>query len=190
MLFSAADAETGAAFGVSGGAVIKEVTGDSFYKDNTAGYMNFPGAPLSIPLSQISWEKAGARAELPLKTTDASDYRAIVIELAQDSTSELNRNQNQSMTVILTDAAGKTSRIELPRGTPALEWRNGEIEDILGWEGELICTQYTGYTPLSCAVLPLKDFAGVDPAALKSVTLEFAGSDSGCIVVRSVSLVP
>jgi hypothetical protein len=169
-------------------ATVSNVVGSYMMNENTAGYMNFPGTPLNLPLIQISWENEGAAAVLPLESIDASGYRALVIDLAQDSTSPLNETQDQSMTVILTDGAGKTSRVELPRGTAALSWQTGEIRDILTWQGELFGREYSDFTPISSVVLPLDDFPGVDLQDLRSITLKF-DRQTGCIVVRGASLV-
>jgi len=54
--------------------------------------------------------------------------------------------------------------------------------------GEYWYSLYTDFTPLSSLVLPLEDFIGVDIKNLHSIKLELE-SVSGCIVVRSVSLV-
>jgi len=175
-------------FAASNGAVVKDVIGSYMFSQNTAGHMNFPGNPQSIELSQISWENTGAKVESALDGKDVSGYRALVMDLAQDSTSSLNRQQDQSMTVILTDKGGKTAKIDLPQGTAALTWQKGEIEHYNNFQGEYWYSLYTEYTPLSSLVLPLSDFTGVDLHNLQSITLEFE-SNSGCIVISSVSLI-
>jgi len=173
----------------SGGAIVKEVIGSYLFRDNTAGHMNFPGSPLSLQLSQISWEKTGAIVEMSLKDADVSGYAALVLDLAQDSTSLLNLRKDQEMTMILTDNAGQIAQVHLPHGTMALSWQEGEVIDYTNMQGEYWYSVYTDFTPLSSLVLPLSDFVDVDLHDLRSITLEFA-NDSGCIVLRSVSLVP
>ena len=175
-------------FVASKGAVVKDVVGSYLFKDNTAGHMNFPGSPLNLPLCQISWENEGAKVELQLDNTDASGFRALVMDLAQDSTDPLNQYRDQSMTVILSDKAGQTAKIHLPRGTSALSWQKGELIHYNNMQGEYWYSLYTVFTPLSSVVLPLSGFTGVDFKDLHSITLEF-DNNSGCIVIRSVSWV-
>ncbi|MCL2498583.1 MAG: copper amine oxidase N-terminal domain-containing protein, partial [Symbiobacteriaceae bacterium] len=171
----------------SGGAVVKDVVGSFLFRDNTAGHMNFPGSPWRLPLYQISWEKEGASVELDLQDTLLSGFTALVIDLAQDSTSPLNLQQDQEMTVILRDKAGQTALAHLPQGTAALAWQEGEVVDYFNLQGEYWYSLYTNFTPLSSIVLPLSDFLGADLTDLQCLTLEFAKS-SGCIVLRSVAL--
>jgi dienelactone hydrolase len=175
-------------FQASGGAVLENVIGSYMYKQNTAGFMRFPGDPLSLPLYQISWENEAAAASMPLERLDASGFRALVIDMAQDSTSPLNGMQDQAMAVTLSDSDGNTASVSLPRGTISLSWQRGEVVDTLGAAGNVIARTYSDFTPISSAVLPLADFEGVDLQSLQGLTLEFE-SRSGCIVVRSVSLV-
>ena len=173
--------------GTSNGAVVENVIGSYMQVSNTAGYMNFPGSPLDMPLYQISWESDGAKAELRFDGVDASGYKALTMDLAQDSTSPLNRKQDQAMAVILTDKAGKSAKVNLQKGTSALSWQPGEVDTLLDWQGNIRGYLYSDYTPLSTLSLPLNGFAGVDLSDIRSITLEFSGP-SGCIVLRSASL--
>jgi len=172
----------------SNGAVVEEVIGSFMFAQNTSGFMKFPGDPPAMPLYQISWENEGAKVELQLEDPDASGFRAVVINLAQDSTSPLNRQQDQSMTAILTDGAGQTAKVYLPQGSAALSWQEGEVVENLNFLGEYWYSLYSEFTPISSVVLPLEEFTGVDLQDLQSITLEFDQS-SGCIVVRSFSFV-
>ncbi|GHV44433.1 hypothetical protein FACS189492_0760 [Clostridia bacterium] len=189
-LASAADQS---AVSASGGATVKNVLG-SANNDNTAGYMNFPQQDLDfpIPLYQISWTTAGARAEFPLDNAVNTDgYEALAINWAQDSTDGLNNEQDQSATVVLTDSSGNTAKVSLPRGTAALTWQEGKTINVQDWDGNPTGEKiYSAFTPLSTTRISLGDFVGVDLALLKSVTLAFDGSAQGCIVVRDLELIP
>jgi hypothetical protein len=172
----------------AGGAVVKDVVASSF-SGGTAGSMNLPGNIEALPLVQISWEKQGAKTDFALRSdTNASGSRVLILKLAQDSGSELNKRADQAMTVVLTDKAGQSARVRLPKGTAALGWQKGEVIDILGGDDKPTGQkQYSNFTPLSDVVLPLDQFKGIDQKALRSITLEF-DEPSGCVMVQSAYL--
>jgi hypothetical protein len=173
----------------TGSVKVKKVIASNFKEVNTLkGYMRIPLInDQDMNLFQIIWETPGAVSfDLSKEKTDFSDYKSLNLYMAQDSADELNKKSDQTMTVVLTDTAGKTAKITLPKGTAALTWQAGVLMKLPDWEGNLTEIEYSENTPLSSAIIPLDTFKNINLKAIKSISLEFV--DSGSIVINSISL--
>ncbi|MCL2665135.1 MAG: hypothetical protein FWE82_05935, partial [Defluviitaleaceae bacterium] len=155
---------------------------------NTAGFMNLPGNPESMPLIELSWKENGASAAFDFGSTDASDYRAMIIDIAQDSSNSLNRRLDQRMKIILTDTHGNSQAYLLPRQTAALKWQRGTVNDIPNFQGDVLGHYYSELTPISNIILPFAFFTEIDLHNLCSMTMEM-NTFSGCVMLKSIYLV-
>jgi|GEM_PF-2245928 len=171
--------------GAIGQMTIADVIGSYGNDLNTAGVMHFPGAPLELPLVQLSWNTVGSGASFSPSgaSLDVSAYGVISLDIAQDSTSELNKNTDQSVTVRLTDASGNFEDVTL--NPSALAWQPGKIITQNLWEDYYV-SYYSNFTPLSSMRISLDAFSGVNLGEIASVDLLFEAA-SGCVTVKSIS---
>ena len=178
-----------AVLSVGEGVELKDVIASYFYKNNTAGVMRIPTCPLEMPLYQISWSQKGAAASIAIeeKAANFSGYQTLSFDLAQDSTSEMNCAADQGMTIRLTDVDNKSVDVHIPVGTASLTYQKGEIITQELWEGEII-QYYSNFTPLSSLRVSLDSFKGVNLSAVSKIELIFSDTDTGCLVIKTVSL--
>lgn len=153
---------------------------------NTAGAFRLPGGFIEYDLLRLQWEQPGSRVQIPVEA-DLSGSSMLQLDLAQDSSDPLNRQEDQSVTVILTDSSGKSATVEVPAGTAALAWQEGTVEYFPG-VGEEEFAQYSTFTPLGTVRIELSAFQGIDLAHITGITLEFT-RDSGSVMLREVEAV-
>ena len=120
-------------------------------------------------------------------SADLGEAGMLQLDLTQDSSDPLNHQKDQSVRVILTDADGKEAAVEIPAGTPALSWQEGETETYPGI-GETELSQYSTFTPLGTLRIELSAFQGVDLTHITGITLEFP-QDSGSVMLREIEAV-
>lgn len=153
---------------------------------NTAGAFRLPGGFTEYDLLRLQWEQPGSRVQIPVEA-DLSGSTMLQLDLAQDSSDPLNRQEDQSVTVILTDSSGKSATVEVPAGTAALAWQEGTVEYFPG-VGEEEFAQYSTFTPLGTVRIELSAFQGIDLAHITGITLEFT-RDSGSVMLREIEAV-
>lgn len=153
---------------------------------NTAGAFRLPGGFIEYDLLRLQWEQPGSRVQIPVEA-DLSGSSMLQLDLAQDSSDPLNRQEDQSVTVILTDSSGKSATVEVPAGTAALAWQEGTVEYFPG-VGEEEFAQYSTFTPLGTVRIELSAFQGVDLSHITDITLEFT-RDSGSVMLREIEAV-
>ena len=153
---------------------------------NTAGAFRLPGGFIEYDLLRLQWEQPGSRVQIPVEA-DLSGSSMLQLDLAQDSSDPLNRQEDQSVTVILTDSSGKSATVEVPAGTAALAWQGGAVEYFPG-VGEEEFAQYSTFTPLGTVRIELSAFQGIDLAHITDITLEFT-RDSGSVMLREIEAV-
>ena len=153
---------------------------------NTAGAFRLPGGFIEYDLLRLQWEQPGSRVQIPVEA-DLSGSSMLQLDLAQDSSDPLNRQEDQSVTVILTDSSGKSATVEVPAGTAALAWQEGTVEYFPG-VGEEEFAQYSTFTPLGTVRIELSAFQGIDLAHITGITLEFT-RDSGSVMLREIEAV-
>ena len=154
--------------------------------DHTAGAFRIPGSFLHYDLTRLSWEKAGASMTVPV-SANLSRAAYLQLDLAQDSSDERNRRQDQSLTVTLRDARGQEASVQVAAGTPALTWQEGKVASIL-LIGQEVLLQYSTFTPLGTVRLDPAAFKGVDLERVTQVTLSF-DQPSGSIMLREIQSV-
>lgn len=153
--------------------------------DNTAGSFRLPGSFLQYDLLRISWSAGPASARIPVDA-DLSAYACLQLDIAQDSSDLLNGESDQSLTVTLTDGDGRSASVDVPAGTPALQWQAGELLERPAWDDpESVEYSYSTFTPLGSLRLPLDSFGEVDLSDIVSVELGFSGQ-SGSIMLREI----
>ena len=153
--------------------------------ENTAGSFRLPGSFLQYELLRISWSSGPASARIPVDT-DLSAYTWLQLDIAQDSSDPLNGESDQSLTVTLTDGGGRSASVDVPAGTPALQWQAGELLERPAWDDpESVEYSYSTFTPLGSLRLPLDSFGEVDLSDIVSVELSFSGQ-SGSIMLREI----
>lgn len=153
--------------------------------DNTAGSFRLPGSFLQYELLRICWRSGQASARIAVDA-DLSEYTWLQLDIAQDSSDPLNGESDQSLTVTLTDGDGSSASVDVPAGTPALQWQAGELLEIPAWDDpESVEYSYSTFTPLGSLRLPLDSFGEVDLSDIVSVELSFSGQ-SGSIMLREI----
>lgn len=154
--------------------------------DHTAGSFRIPGSFLHYDLTRLSWDSAGSSVTIPV-SADLKGASYLQLDLAQDSGDARNRQQDQSLTVTLRDAAGKEASVRVEAGTPALTWQEGTVETI-PVTGQEDLLQYSTFTPLGTLRLDTAAFTGVDLGRITQVTLTF-DQPSGSIMLREIQTV-
>lgn len=133
-----------------------------------------PGQPDSV---RLSWSGEGATFTLGAGDITES-YDVLRLRAALDPTHALNDSgEPVSFSVVLTDRAGNTAEMLLPQPLPVVARGTYEGDDFR-------------YSPVLAteARWPLTDFAGVDTAALESVTLRFDGNRRGSVLLLDLDL--
>ena len=153
---------------------------------NTAGAFRLPGGFTEYDLLRLQWEQPGSRVQIPVEA-DLSGSSMLQLDLAQDSSDPLNRQEDQSVTVTLSDSSEKSATVEIPAGTAALAWQEGTVERIpVAGREDLL--QYSTFTPLGTLRLDTAAFSGVDLGRITQITLTF-DQPSGSIMLREIQTV-
>ncbi len=143
-----------------------------------------PGNPA---LAVVSWETPGAalRFEIPPGKGDLSQAAAITLRAAVDPMSELNaKSENQSFSIRLTDAGGRSAIMPTRSDEPALFFPQGEMV-----EDENFGARFTGRLPLTTIRVPLSAFQGVDMTDIREIALVFDQTRRGSLFLADVEMV-
>lgn len=165
---------------------IKIVDNSSFYGQNTAGNFKAPGFFEHYKLLNMKWYSEKARVDFYVNS-NITNFSSLLIDLAQDSSDEINGSRDIGCTVILTDRFGKTSEYYCSPGTPALRYQQGELLCDDNWDGGKEY-YYSTFTPLSTLKIPLESFSGIDFNSLVSISLSFDKTEGGSIMIRKLSM--
>lgn len=152
-------------------------------ENNTAGLFRHPGGgnnDRDLDLLHISWETSDAMVSFSTKNVDCTGMDTLNLYLAQDSTSALNQQKNQSFTIELVDSKGTLYPFLLGDTTPALVHQPGEaIRDD---------TVFSLLTPMGMVSVPLDRFGEIKDIA--EVRLKFTENTSGALMLQAISLAP
>lgn len=152
--------------------------------DNTAGAFRLPGGMTDCDLLRLSWKKPEAAFSFPIPKTDLSKNSTLRLEIAQDSTDPAGGQQDQGLTVTVSDARGQSASVHLPAGTPALTWQEGTIKEITNFDGSVF-SYYSTFTPLSSLRIDLSQLKGVDLSCITQLTLT-PDTESGSLMLRAI----
>lgn len=164
-------------------ATVKAVNFSYVQQENTAGMFNLPGSFQTYGLLQLDWQKDGASVTIPVQGTAGTALR---IDLAQDSTSAANGQQDLALSVTVTDRQGKTATVTFPAGTAPLRHQAGEVVSYDNWDGT-VSQFYSTFTPLGSLLIAESQLNGIKLETVQSVTLHFTG-DSGTIMLRQIAV--
>ena len=154
--------------------------------ENTAGAFNLAGGFTQYDLMKIVWQSENSSISFE-QNANLKGRSYLQIDIAQDSSDELNKQQNQDMIVKLEDKNGKSSSIKLPSNTTALQWQEGQIKHIpLGQDKEFL--QYSTPVTMGTIRINIDDFKGVDLPIINKITLSFPKS-SGSVMLREIQVV-
>ena len=154
--------------------------------ENTAGAFNLAGGFTQYDLMKIVWQSENSSISFE-QNANLKGRSYLQIDIAQDSSDKLNKQQNQDMIVKLEDKNGKSSSIKLPSNTTALQWQEGQIKHIpLGQDKEFL--QYSTPVTMGTIRINIDDFKGVDLSMINKITLSFPKS-SGSVILREIQVV-
>lgn len=155
--------------------------------DKTAGF-TVPLAGLTeedvIELIPFTWETMGSSLVFNTTISDISDYDSIYFELAQDSTSDLNNQEDQAFTITLQDKNGDTASVDITKAS-ALRYVDGEMTTADENTGYSV---WSNFTPITGLNVPLSMFNGVDLKNIQTVTLTANQNETGSIYIESVKV--
>jgi len=148
-----------------------------------------PGANMNIgtlELYSIRWTESGGAVYFP--AGDFSSYNALTLYIAVDSSDDLNpKGEDQSFTVMLSDANGAVQSVLVPKGTSALAWYDGSELLIEEWDGSTTRI-WDGFMPLGGLRIPLALFDKVDLALVYEIALIFDQTSSGAVMLSGIYL--
>ena len=176
-------AATAAAVTTSGGAS----AGFHMQIPNEDGHFNHPGVSSDKPLAlyDLQWSRNGGAATFPLLDGNFSNHHALSLYIAVDSSNAQNpEGQDQAITVILRDTAGESRSITIPRGTAALTWNPGELEQN-EWSDY---PHWVGHMPLGELRIPLALFGGMDLRNIAELTISFDQTNTGAVMLSGIYL--
>lgn len=154
--------------------------------ENTAGAFNLAGGFTQYDLMKIVWQSENSSISFE-QNANLKGRSYLQIDIAQDSSDELNKQRNQDMIVKLEDKNGKSSSIKLPSNTAALQWQEGQTKHIpLGQDKEFL--QYSTPVTMGTIRINIDDFKGVDLSMINKITLSFPKS-SGSVMLREIQVV-
>ena len=138
-------------------------------------------------LINIKWENRLGKVEIPVENIDLKKYNSLILNLAVDSSSQLNlRNNQQSFTIRLEDNKGNTSEIVLGDNNKALDYVEGTF--VYTKYLEEIKKIWSSYTVLSDICIPLERFEEINLKNITKITLLFNKTDSGSIMINNIKL--
>ncbi|MDD2972248.1 MAG: hypothetical protein PHE02_08995 [Lachnospiraceae bacterium] len=182
-------AEDGEAL-ICNGPVVAEQQIASYLPDkNTVKYFKLPGGSSlkSYGLTSIRWNGEGASVTIPLGESPEPG-RFLDIDMAIDST-DVHNTAGQPMTLIFTDKDGNEEKYVVGENEAPLLWQEGELEEIMGWDGEKDW-EYSTYTPLGTLRIDLNRLSQDDSGKWKSLRMEWNDSPQGSIMLRSIRSIP
>ena len=122
-----------------------------------------------IPQLALTWTSAGAKLMQQFPAQDLHGYRLFSLRMALDFAAGANPATGQDFGIVLTDASGRSARIEAAQWTDALGLAPGDPYASSGSQRTLL---YSSHFPLAA-------FAGVDLARVTGVTLAFDKTPNG-----------
>lgn len=154
--------------------------------ENTAGAFNLAGGFTQYDLLKIVWQNENANISFE-QNVNLNGRSYLQIDMTQDSSDVLNKQQNQDMIVTLKDKNGKSSSVKIPSNTPALQWQEGEIKHIpLGQDGEFL--QYSTPVTMGTIRINIDDFKDIDLSMINQIILSFPKS-SGSVMLREIQII-
>lgn len=162
---------------------IENVVESSISDLDTAINFNEPTTVMELKLKKLKWEKEHPNITVPLKINDFSDYNAINLRWAIDSSSALNVVSQKVATVTIEDKRGNKSSVTL-NSENALRKIDGREKT-----SENGVVNWSRYTPLSDTRIPVSIFKNIDLKNIKTINISFDNADSGSVYLESISLV-
>ena len=136
-----------------------------------------------IELIPFTWEALGGSLVFNTTVSDLSDYDSIYFELAQDSTNELNNQEDQAFTITLQDKDGNTASVDITQAS-ALRYVDGDM--VTTNENGNDYSVWSRFTPITGLNVPLSMFSGVNLNNIETVTLTANQNETGFIYIESV----
>lgn len=138
-------------------------------------------------LINIKWKDGLGKIEIPIENINLKKYNSLVLNLAIDSSDELNiKNQHQSFTIRLEDNKGNISEVALGNNSQALDYVEGTF--VYTKYIEEIKKFWSSYTVLSDICIPMEIFEGVNLKNITKITLLFNNTDSGSIMINNIKV--
>lgn len=138
-------------------------------------------------LINIKWENRLGKIEIPVDNINLKKYSSLILNLAVDSSDELNiKNKQQSFTIRLEDNKGNMSEIVLGDSSRALDYVEGTF--VYTKYLEEIKKFWSSYTVLSDICVPLDKFEEVNLKSITKITLLFNKTDSGSIMINNIKV--
>jgi len=182
-VIAAPSASTSAAVTTSNGAS----AGFHVQAWNEDGYFSHPGisSDVRLPLYDLQWSRNGGAATFPLLDGNFSAHHALSLYIAVDSSNDRNpEGHDQALTVVLRDTAGESRSITIPRGTAALTWNPGGLEQD-EWSDH---PHWVGHMPLGELRIPLALFGGIDLRNIAELTVSFDQTNTGAVMISGIYL--
>lgn len=162
---------------------IENVIESSVSEMDTAINFNEPTTVIELKLKKLKWEAENSRITIPLKNMDFSNYKAINLRWAIDSSSALNVVSQKVATIILEDSNGNKSSAIL-NSENALRKIDGKEK-----ASEDGSVNWSRYTPLSDTRIPISVFKNIDMKNIKNISISFDNVSSGSIYLEDISLI-
>ena len=153
---------------------------------NTVGTFKLPGGSSlgRYDLQRIVWSGTDSHVTIPA-AGDITGCRFLDIDMALDSTDSQNSG-GQPLTLLLTDADGKTAQSAIDPSAAALLWQEGELAEKTGWDGNPT-QEYSTFTPLVTMRLDLSKLDSIDLSRLANLQMSFGSSGGDSMMLRSIS---
>ena len=162
------------------------------YTEQTPGpggiLFHHPGGSMNdrtLPLYRIGWNGTDGAVSLPMQTTDLSNFSALSLFVAADSSDGLNPpGKPQAFTVTLKDGSGMLRSVLIPAGTSALAWHSGEAQEFEGFDTTF--TVWSGQMPLGELRIPLSCFEGLDFSKITECSILLNQTPSGAVMTSGL----
>ncbi len=86
------------------------------------------------------------------------------------------------------DSSGKSIDFEVGSDVPAMQWQEGKLTSYTDFDNNILY-EYSTFTPLVTLRVSLNRLSGINLADLKEVEFLFKDTESGSIMLRSISQV-
>ena len=143
-----------------------------------------PGHPAMLV---VTWPESGGALRFALPDgSDLSQFSAISLRAALDPLSALNAaGAPQAFTIALVDRHGRSAAVRTRTDEPALRFPPGYEQENDTFEGGM----FTGRVPLTSIRVLLRDFEGVDLAAIQEIAIVFDQTPGGAIFLSDLEIV-
>lgn len=182
--------ETGLATLTTTGSAAADFFVQSFESRMANRHFRHPGVNMSeggdrLPLYELSWTDTDGRISLTPLITDFSNYQALSIYIAVDSSHDITpAGEDQSLTIVLTDGAGTEKHLLIPVGTSALTYHHGALQIFEEFDME----EWSGYMPLGELRLPLRYFDTLDLTNIATISILFDQTSAGVVMLSNMYL--